>query len=101
MNDRDHRTREIAYFIWEEEGRPEGQADRHWLTAQSIVEPAVQALPETAKKADDLEAIKKAVDDAAAVGGGLWLPYLGFLFYLAIAAGAVTHADLFEKPVKI
>jgi len=92
MNDRDRRTREIAYFIWEEEGRPDGQADRHWLTAQSIIEP--QPLPKFAEKADDLEAIKKAVDDAASVGGGLWVSYLGFLFYLAIAAGAVTHADL-------
>ena len=55
-----------------------------------------------AEKADDLEAIKKAVDDAAAVGGGLWLSYLFVLFYLAVAAGAVTHADLFfENPVKL
>jgi hypothetical protein len=30
-------------------------------------------LPDYANKADDLEAIKKAVDDAASVGGGLWL----------------------------
>ena len=43
------------------------------------------------------EAIKKAVDDAAAVGGGLWLSYLFVLFYLAVAAGAVTHADLFLR----
>ena len=84
MNDRDRRIREIAYFIWEEEGRPEGQADRHWLTAPSIVDLPAQALPEIAKKATD------QVDDAAAVSGGLWLTYLGFLFYLAIAAGAVT-----------
>ena len=47
-------------------------------------------------KADDLDAIKKAVDDAASVGGGLWLSYLFVLFYLAVAAGAVTHADLFS-----
>ena len=59
-------------------------------------------LPPIAAKADDLEAIKKAVDDAASVGGGLWLSYLFVLFYLAVAAGAVTHADLFfEKPVKL
>jgi uncharacterized protein YjbI with pentapeptide repeats len=59
-------------------------------------------LPDFAKKADDLEAIKQAVDDAASVGGGLWLSYLFVLFYLAIAAGAVTHADLFlENPVKL
>ena len=32
----------------------------------------------------------------------MWLSYLFVLFYLAIAAGAVTHADLFlENPVKL
>jgi uncharacterized protein YjbI with pentapeptide repeats len=59
-------------------------------------------LPPIAADADDLEAIKKAVDDAASVGGGLWLSYLFVLFYLAVAGGAVTHADLFfENPVKL
>ena len=59
-------------------------------------------LPSIAADADNLNAIKKAVDDAAAVGGGLWLSYLFVLFYLAVAAGAVTHVDLFlEKPVKL
>ena len=54
------------------------------------------------EKTDDLDAMKKAVDDAASVGGGLWLSYLFLLFYLAVAVGAVTHADLFlEKPVKL
>ena len=63
---------------------------------------SVADLPPVAAKADDLEAIKKAVDDAASVGGGLWLSYLFVLFYLAVAAGAVTHGDLFlEKPVKL
>ena len=51
---------------------------------------------------DGLATIKKAVDDAAAVSGGLWLSYLFVLFYLAVATGAVTHADLFfESPVKL
>jgi hypothetical protein len=64
--------------------------------------PSPPDLTDFAKKADDLEAIKKAVDDAASVGGGLWLSYLFVLFYLAVAAGAVTHADLFlENPVKL
>ena len=64
--------------------------------------PSAAELPPIADKTDDLEAIKKAVDDAAAVGGGLWLSYLFVLFYFAVAAGAVTHADLFlEKPVKL
>jgi hypothetical protein len=59
-------------------------------------------LPAIAAKADDLEAIRKAVEDAASVGGGLWLSYLFVLFYIAIAAGAVTHADLLlENPVKL
>jgi uncharacterized protein YjbI with pentapeptide repeats len=59
-------------------------------------------LPPIAADADDLKAIKTAVDDAAAVGGGLWLSYLFVLFYLAVAAGAVTHADLFfENPVRL
>jgi pentapeptide repeat protein len=58
--------------------------------------------PEFAKKADDLEVIKKTVDDAASVSGGLWLSYLFVLFYLAVAAGAVTHADLFfQHAVKL
>jgi hypothetical protein len=63
--------------------------------------PGAPAPPEPAS-ADELDDIKKAVDDAASVGAGLWLSYLFVLFYLAVAAGAVTHADLFlENPVKL
>lgn len=32
-NDREHRIRERAYRIWEEEGRPEGRHERHWHQA--------------------------------------------------------------------
>ena len=38
--------------------------------------PSATELPPIAVKADDLEAIEKAVDDAAAVGEGLWFSYL-------------------------
>ena len=38
MDDREKRVREISYVIWEQEGRPEGQADRHWQAAREIVE---------------------------------------------------------------
>jgi hypothetical protein len=31
--DRDARIRRRAYEMWEAEGRPEGQADRHWSRA--------------------------------------------------------------------
>jgi uncharacterized protein YjbI with pentapeptide repeats len=55
-----------------------------------------------AAKADGLDAIRKAVEDAAAVSTGLWISYLFMLFYIAIAAGAVTHLDLLlENPVKL
>jgi uncharacterized protein YjbI with pentapeptide repeats len=61
-----------------------------------------QELPPIAAKATDLNEIKKVVDDAAALSGGLWLSYLFVLFYLAVAAGAVTHIDLFlENAVKL
>ena len=60
------------------------------------------ALPAIAAQADSLDAIRKSVEDAAAVSGGLWLSYLFVLFYIAIAAGAVTHADLLlENAVKL
>jgi uncharacterized protein YjbI with pentapeptide repeats len=60
------------------------------------------ALPAIAAKADDLEEIERAVEDAASVSGGLWLSYLFVLSYIAIAAGAVTHEDLLLiRPVKL
>ena len=31
--DSEHAVRERAYYIWEREGRPEGQAEAHWLSA--------------------------------------------------------------------
>jgi uncharacterized protein YjbI with pentapeptide repeats len=62
-----------------------------------------QASPAAAAAAtDDFETARKAVEDTAAIGGGLWLSYLFVLFYLGIAAGAVTHADLLlQAPVKL
>ena len=33
----EQRVRERAYRIWEEAGRPEGQAFEHWLQAESEV----------------------------------------------------------------
>jgi hypothetical protein len=60
------------------------------------------AAKEMAKKASDLGEIKKTVEDAAEVSGALWFSYLFTFFYFAVAAGAVTHVDLFlENPVKL
>lgn len=34
----EHRVREFAYQIWESEGKPDGQADRHWEMAWKLAE---------------------------------------------------------------
>ena len=36
--DRDDRIREIAYFLWLDEGRPEGEEERHWAAAEALLE---------------------------------------------------------------
>src|SRR5262245_50815588 len=55
-----------------------------------------------AKQAHDLDALRKAVEDAASVGQGIWLSYLFVLLYIGIAAGAVTYKDLLlENAVKL
>jgi uncharacterized protein YjbI with pentapeptide repeats len=79
------------------------RGDKNSLAAERPGEQTVgSALPPIAAKADDLEEIKKAVEDAASVSGGLWLSYLFVLSYIAIAAGAVTHEDLLLiRPVKL
>jgi len=33
-NDRDQIIRDRAYAIWEEEGRPDGRHEEHWLRAE-------------------------------------------------------------------
>ena len=65
-------------------------------------EPAALPLPAIPAKAGDLEAFRKAVEDSAAVSGGLWLSYLFVLFYLGIAASSIKHVDLLvQNPVKL
>jgi hypothetical protein len=36
--DRNDRIREIAYFMWLDEGRPEGEEARHWAAAEALLE---------------------------------------------------------------
>jgi pentapeptide repeat protein len=58
--------------------------------------------PPLVTKADDLDAFRTSVVDAASVSAGLWITYLGVLFYLLIAIGSVTHKDLFlDSPIKL
>ncbi len=36
--DREANIRAIAYRLWEDEGHPEGSAERHWIAAEAIFE---------------------------------------------------------------
>lgn len=47
--ERQQRTEQLARQIWEAEGRPEGQHERHWYMAERLVaaEEAVDQLPVT------------------------------------------------------
>ncbi|MEN5366129.1 DUF2934 domain-containing protein [Stenotrophomonas sp. TWI273] len=38
-----YRTQELARQIWEAEGRPDGQADRHWRMAEQLVAAEIEA----------------------------------------------------------
>jgi Protein of unknown function (DUF2934) len=37
-SDRNDRIREMAYFLWLEEGSPDGEEERHWTTAEALLE---------------------------------------------------------------
>ncbi len=79
------------------------RGDKNSLAAEEPGEQTVcSALPLIAAKADDLEEIKKSVEDAASVSGGLWLSYLLALAYVTVAANTVTHEDLLlVRPVRL
>ncbi len=38
MDSREERIRAKAHELWEEAGRPEGQADDHWLKAARLID---------------------------------------------------------------
>lgn len=38
MSSNEQRIRELAYQIWENEGRPEGKTEEHWALARELVE---------------------------------------------------------------
>lgn len=38
MNSVEQRIRELAHQIWESEGRPDGNAERHWQMASQLVQ---------------------------------------------------------------
>ena len=42
---RDQRIADLAYRIWEEDGRPEGSAEQHWLRAAVLVDESAPKNP--------------------------------------------------------
>ena len=52
---RDQRIADLAYRMWEEDGRPEGRAEAHWLRAAVLIDELAPKTP--AKKS----AVKSAV----------------------------------------
>lgn len=60
MNQREIEIRDIAYSIWEKEGRPTGREMAHWLKAEAIWEenrrkasPSASAAPKVDVKRPD------------------------------------------------
>ena len=54
----EERVRQLAYSIWEAEGRPEGQQQRHWDRALKIV-----AAEQAAGNDPDLEEVGEPLDE--------------------------------------
>lgn len=51
MNNEEHRIREFAYQIWESEGRPQGQHERHWEMARKLASSPEQTASRPASRA--------------------------------------------------
>ncbi|MBC2658680.1 DUF2934 domain-containing protein [Pseudomonas sp. MSSRFD41] len=80
MSTDDKRIREFAYQIWESEGKPQGQEQRHWEMACKLAEAealapakppkAVQAKPAAAKPGSRATAKPKAKPATTQVPAG-------------------------------
>lgn len=62
MSNNEERIRELAYQIWESEGKPEGQTEKHWEMARKLVESEQQGelAPPPEKKATTRKSTRKA-----------------------------------------
>ncbi len=45
--------RELAYYLWLSEGKPEGQSERHWQTATRMADEQSNAKARAAKTSTD------------------------------------------------
>jgi len=65
----EQRVRELAYQIWETEGRPVGHAGRHWELANKLAEVEARDEPRPAKRTRNLQKPHDAADDIAQPAG--------------------------------
>ncbi len=59
IDHKEQRIRETAYHLWEEDGRPIGQAERHWEMARKLAEDAERQKSAPAARPDRVESSKK------------------------------------------
>ena len=55
----EERVRELAHTLWENEGRPDGRAEDHWLRAETLVE--TEVAPKPMKKPASKRSAKRTV----------------------------------------
>lgn len=65
MSTDDKRIREFAYQIWESEGQPQGQEERHWEMARKLAEAEALAPKKSPKAAGSKTAGKSATAKTA------------------------------------
>ncbi|WP_047300949.1 DUF2934 domain-containing protein [Pseudomonas fluorescens] len=65
MSTDDKRIREFAYQIWESEGQPQGQEERHWEMARKLAEAEALAPKKSPKAAGSKTAGKSATTKTA------------------------------------
>jgi Protein of unknown function (DUF2934) len=51
---RDQLVADLAFRLWEEEGRPEGKAESHWLRAAVLVD---ESVPKVAAKKPSVRSV--------------------------------------------
>ena len=61
MSNYDKHIREFAYQIWESEGRPDGQQERHWEMAHKLAQAQALAPSKTAPRATKAKSPAKPV----------------------------------------
>jgi hypothetical protein len=73
MTDKERRIREAAYCLWEEEGRPEGQARRHWATAAQRIDAEdlkdARSAPESDESAEQMALATRTIRGKAGSSG--------------------------------